>query len=154
MLLSVAEQPSVHSHIMCTPLSAISNILTSGIANIESAYVQRGVPFPSLDEPFQPSEFDDGDLMETTNLVLAAAAQLIAMLKPPHQTLGEGGMAVSNPIPLILDAYWFLSLALYDRKFRRSYCCKYSRDTTWRWTKCAFKFNDSSIYFRQTYYLL
>lgn len=95
MFSPVAEHPLVHPHIMSTPLSAISTILSSGIANIESAYVQRGVPFPSLDEPFRPSEFDDGALMETTNLVLAAAAQLIAMLKPPQQTLGEGGMAVS-----------------------------------------------------------
>lgn len=103
MLPPVSAQPSaVHSHNMSTPLSAISSILSSGIANIESAYFQRGVPFPSLDEPFQPCEFDDESLMETTNLVLAAAAQLIAMLKPPQQTLGEGGMAVSNPISLIM----------------------------------------------------
>lgn len=104
MFPQVSDQPSaVHSRNMSTPLSAISNILSSGIANIECAYVQRGVPFPSLDEPFQPSEFDDESLMATTNLVLAAAAQLIAMLKPPQQTLGEGGMAVSNPISLIID---------------------------------------------------
>lgn len=80
---------------MISQLSALSEIMSSGIATIEATYAKHGVSFPSLNDPFQPVSFDDSELMETTNHVISAASQLIAMLKPPHSTILEGGFAVS-----------------------------------------------------------
>jgi hypothetical protein len=82
---------------MTTPLSALSNILSSGIATIEGTYAKHGATFPSIDEPFRPGPLDDdGSLCETIDLVISAAAQLIALVKPPPRTIVESGLIVSG----------------------------------------------------------
>jgi len=67
---------------MSTPLSALSNLLSSGIATIESTYAKHGITFQSMDEPFQPAPFEDEALHQTIDHVIAAASQLIALVKP------------------------------------------------------------------------
>jgi hypothetical protein len=82
---------------MSTPLSALSNILSSGIATIESIYAQHGATFPSMDEPFQPGALDeDPELMKTISHVIAAASQLVALVKPPPRAAMENSMSVSD----------------------------------------------------------
>jgi hypothetical protein len=82
---------------MATPLGALSNLLSSGIAKIETTYAKHGVTFPSIDEPFHPGPLDgDEALSETVDLVIATAAQLVALVKPPPRTLAESGMSVSG----------------------------------------------------------
>jgi hypothetical protein len=82
---------------MVSPLSALSNILSSGIATIESTYAKQGTAFPSLDEPIQPTPFDeDRELLETIDHVIAAASQLIALVKPASRTIIESCFAVSD----------------------------------------------------------
>jgi hypothetical protein len=82
---------------MASPLSALSNLLSSGIAEIETTYAKHEVTFPSIDEPFHPGPLDgDEALNETVDLVIAAAAQLVALVKPPPRTLAESGMSVSG----------------------------------------------------------
>jgi len=81
---------------MASPLSALSSILSSGLATIESTYAKRGTTFPSLDEPFDLTAFeDDAKLMETVDHVIAAASQVIALVKPPRRTILEGAFSVS-----------------------------------------------------------
>lgn len=83
---------------MTSPLSALSNILSSGIATIESAYAKNGATFPSLDEPFKPPPFaEDALLSQTIDHVISAAAQLIMTVKPPQRTLVESSLSVSDP---------------------------------------------------------
>jgi hypothetical protein len=64
-----------------TPLSALSAIISSGVAEIESVYAARGAAYPSLDEPFRPDPMD-GVAQEAVNLIIAAASQLIATIRP------------------------------------------------------------------------
>jgi hypothetical protein len=81
---------------MASPLSALSGILSSGIATIESTYAAHGIVFPSLDEPFQPGPLDmDTKLLETIDLVIAAASHLIALVKPAPRTILESSFSVS-----------------------------------------------------------
>ena len=80
---------------MSTPLSALSSILSSGIATIESTYAKHGATFPSIDEPFRPAPFEDDEaLCQTIDHVIAAAAQLIALVKPPPRTVTESSLLV------------------------------------------------------------
>jgi hypothetical protein len=64
-----------------TPLSALSSIISSGVTEIESLYAARGAAHPALDEPFRPDPMD-GIAREAVNLVIAAASQLIATIRP------------------------------------------------------------------------
>lgn len=80
---------------MSTPLSALSNLISSGIATIESTYAKHGAAFPSMDEPFQPGPLDDDEALCTTiDHVISAATQLIALVKPPPRTVVECGFSV------------------------------------------------------------
>jgi hypothetical protein len=81
---------------MASSLSALSNILSSGIATIESTYAEHGATFPALDEPFKPGPLEnDTKLMETIDHVIAAASQLIALIKPAQRTIVESALSVS-----------------------------------------------------------
>jgi hypothetical protein len=84
---------------MATPLSALSKLISSGIVTIESTYAKHGADFPSIDEPFQPGPLDgDEALSETVDLVIAAAAQLIALIKPAPRTMIETACLVRGPV--------------------------------------------------------
>jgi hypothetical protein len=84
---------------MSTPLSALSNILSSGIAAIESTYAKHGATFPSMDEPFQPGLLEEDEMLcQTIDHVIAAASQLIALVKPAPRTVVEGACSVSDYI--------------------------------------------------------
>jgi hypothetical protein len=84
---------------MPTPLSALSDILSSGIAKIESSYAKHGATFPSIDEPFKPGPLDDDEaLSETIDHVIAAAAQLIALVKPAPRAAIENAFSVGDLI--------------------------------------------------------
>jgi hypothetical protein len=80
---------------MSSPLTALSQIISSGINTIEATYATHGATFPSIDEPFQPPAFNDPALVHPTNLVIAAAAQLIASLTHPASSILDGATAVS-----------------------------------------------------------
>jgi hypothetical protein len=82
---------------MSTLLSALSNILSSGIATIESTYAKHGATFPSMDDPFQPGILEEDEILcQTIDHVIAAASQLIALVKPPPRTAVESAFSVSD----------------------------------------------------------
>jgi hypothetical protein len=84
---------------MATPLSALSKLISSGIVTIESTYAKHGADFPSIDEPFQPGPLDgDEALRETVDIVISAAAQLIASIKPAPRTMIENACLVRGPV--------------------------------------------------------
>ena len=71
-----------------SPLAALAEIITQGAQTLESAYSKKGFSFPSLDEPFKPGPLDDDpDLGNTTRLIVAAAYQIIATVRPPMETI-------------------------------------------------------------------
>lgn len=75
-----------------TPLSALSNIISSGLSKIESTYSSQGVEFPSLDSPDLtpiPAALDTPEMTETIHHVIAAAAQIIATLRDPRLKVFE-----------------------------------------------------------------
>lgn len=73
-----------------SPLLALADIISSGVRTLDAAYAKEGVQFPSLDEPFRPGMPGlDGDpvLQQTTRLIVAAAAQIIASVRHPMETV-------------------------------------------------------------------
>lgn len=76
-------------------LTDLSKIIADGIAKIESAYTDHGTSYPTLDDPFAPPPFDDSALLEASALVISAASQLVASLRPPGLSLFEAAGSVS-----------------------------------------------------------
>jgi len=98
---------------MTSPLTALASIISSGVQTLESAYAKDGLNFPSLDDPFQPNHLTfDPALMDTTRLIVAAAAQIIATVRFPMETIQNDlmgmyttallGFAVEANVPDIL----------------------------------------------------
>ena len=73
---------------MSSPLAALAGIISQSVQTLESAYSKKGLSFPSLDEPFKPGPLDDDpDVGNTTRLIVAAACQIIATVRPPLETI-------------------------------------------------------------------
>ncbi|KAI0063823.1 S-adenosyl-L-methionine-dependent methyltransferase [Artomyces pyxidatus] len=91
---------------MTTPLKALATIISSSVQTLESAYSKKGVPFPSLDDPFQPiSLYNEHDVVTATNLIVAAAHQIIATVRQPMDTLFDyaPAMYTSAALGLAVD---------------------------------------------------
>ncbi|KAK7446999.1 hypothetical protein VKT23_014212 [Stygiomarasmius scandens] len=79
---------------MTSTLFKLAKIVSSGIEDIERVYSERELDYPSLDEPFLPSTFDDNSsLALQRQLVIAAAAQIIATLTAPIDVLKQSAMS-------------------------------------------------------------
>lgn len=86
---------------MTTPLFALANTLINGVLTLESVYAKNGSSFPSLDEPFVPNALDnDAVLAATTRLIVGAAAQIIATVRPPVETLQDYALSMYTPATL------------------------------------------------------
>ncbi|KAG6817814.1 hypothetical protein H0H87_003222 [Tephrocybe sp. NHM501043] len=86
---------------MATHLTELLNIITSGVQTLESAYAKDGQQYPSLDEPFRPIALDqDAALTEARRLIVAAAAQLIATVRSPVETLQDYAPGLYNTATL------------------------------------------------------
>jgi hypothetical protein len=76
--------------IMSCPLTALANIISSSVDVVTRAYSQKGLQFPDLDDPSQqPAPDMDPSLVEHKALIVAAAAQISAMIRPPVQSFTE-----------------------------------------------------------------
>ncbi|KAI0264107.1 S-adenosyl-L-methionine-dependent methyltransferase [Gloeopeniophorella convolvens] len=87
-------------------LSSLSFLISSNVHKVESAYSRKGIPFPSLDAPFQPGPLDnDPDVLEASRLIVAAATQLVAVIRPPMDTLFEyaSGVQMTASLGLMVD---------------------------------------------------
>ena len=90
---------------MTTPLLALANILVNGIITLESAYAKNGMAYPSLDDPYSPDSLDGDEVLENaTRVIIGAAAQIIATVRPPVETLQESSLAMYTPVSLGLAA--------------------------------------------------
>jgi hypothetical protein len=79
---------------MAGDLRTLALTILSGVDAIEATYSKAGVPLPSLDEPFSPSPLDgNAALIGAQRLVASAAAQIIAQVQQPLETLQESVMS-------------------------------------------------------------
>ena len=78
---------------MTEDLKKLGEIIAGSISTITSVCELRGEEFPSLKIPAQPSEFspngirNDHRILDAIALGVSAAAQLIATLQPPYESL-------------------------------------------------------------------
>jgi hypothetical protein len=92
--------------VMSTQLSTLATIISSGVQTLESAYARDGQTFPSLDDPFEPRSLDqDLALLETRRLIVAAAAQIIASVRMPAETILEStlGVCMTSTLGFVVD---------------------------------------------------
>jgi hypothetical protein len=93
------DHPVVRSSIatapMTCPLDALVKIISSQVDTLKSAYFKDGGSFPSIDDPFVPTPLDgDPIVREAKQLIVAAAAQLIATVRSPVEVLREAAPAM------------------------------------------------------------
>jgi hypothetical protein len=67
-------------------LTAILDIINTNVSAIQQIYSKHQTPIPSLSEPYEPLVFES-ELIDATNLAVAAATQLIAIIRPPAMNL-------------------------------------------------------------------
>jgi hypothetical protein len=88
-----------------SPLRLLGDLILQSIETIEARLEADSVAFPALDDPFVPQSKAESVLLETeimtaTNHIVAAASQLIAMVRPPVQTIMEDSLLVRLKIIL------------------------------------------------------
>lgn len=86
--------------IMNDSLTAIVSIINTSVQKLQSAYAQKGLTVPNLDEPYSPGYPDDAQTREAILLINAAATQLIATVKSPVDTILE--LAPNMYVPALL----------------------------------------------------
>lgn len=75
-------------------LRALYKIIGDGISVIEDSYAKEGTPLPDLDDPSPSKTPQDPAFSESTNLVIAAAYQLIANVRTPAASILVAGAGV------------------------------------------------------------
>ncbi|KAJ7250604.1 S-adenosyl-L-methionine-dependent methyltransferase [Mycena rebaudengoi] len=90
-----------------SPLAALSQLIATGVQTLEAAYEKQGIPYPSLDAPFQPTPLDfDPALFQTAHLIIAAASQLIATVRSPMETIQSytASLHTTSTLGFVVDA--------------------------------------------------
>ncbi|KAF8977536.1 S-adenosyl-L-methionine-dependent methyltransferase, partial [Cyathus striatus] len=88
-------------------LQSLTNVITSNLQVIEDSYTSNNLTVPTLDDLFLPTVLDtDPTLHEAKQLVVAAAAQLIATIRPPPETIAlyGTGMYTSVTLGIVVEA--------------------------------------------------
>ncbi|KIM79869.1 hypothetical protein PILCRDRAFT_790698 [Piloderma croceum F 1598] len=81
-------------------LAVLLNIINVNVSSIQQIYAKHGgTPIPSLSEPYKLLAFEP-ELVDATNLVTAAATQLVAILRPPITSLlaAVGGQHITTSL--------------------------------------------------------
>ncbi|KZV63584.1 S-adenosyl-L-methionine-dependent methyltransferase [Peniophora sp. CONT] len=91
-----------------TPLSALVDILSSNAKALESAYAEKELEYPSLDTAFSQDPLDkDANLAHAKRLIVAAAAQIIATVRTPMETVQEHATSAyaAASLNLVVDVH-------------------------------------------------
>ncbi|KAK7449180.1 hypothetical protein VKT23_013328 [Stygiomarasmius scandens] len=73
---------------MSDQLNVLASLISDGIADVNRIYKETGKPYPALDDPNAPPHISGNtQLQAATNIVLAAAAQLIDSLRKPSDVI-------------------------------------------------------------------
>ncbi|ETW80891.1 hypothetical protein HETIRDRAFT_154964 [Heterobasidion irregulare TC 32-1] len=90
---------------MASILKQLSDLIAASVHDIDAACDARGIPFPSLDEPFsEESERarQEQEVLSSIGIIVAAATQLIAVARVPSNYLLS--MVLQHTIPACLGA--------------------------------------------------
>ncbi len=71
-------------------LRTLGNLVSAAIDQIEQACVSQGKDLPTLDQPSNPQSeaiLLQPDVAKASNVIIAAASQLIAAVRPPTVSL-------------------------------------------------------------------
>lgn len=74
----------------CGDIVSLAALIASNVAAIQDACDARGIQLPSPSQPFKPHTIDpwaDASIMEASAIIVSAAAQLIAVVRPPTATI-------------------------------------------------------------------
>ncbi|KAL0960206.1 hypothetical protein HGRIS_011839 [Hohenbuehelia grisea] len=75
---------------MSSPLQLLSDIISTNIHALESAYAKAGLAPPNLNDPYSPSPLaSDVVVAHAAKLIIAAASQLIATVQSPLEVIQE-----------------------------------------------------------------
>ncbi len=88
---------------MSYTLRSFAEIILKNCDVLDAALEKRGVPVPSLDEPFTPgSDVTNGDpqLLATADLACRAALQLVQIIRVPQLTILQDAISVGQIIGL------------------------------------------------------
>lgn len=81
-------------------LKLLHTLIGQGIMDLEAAFDSRGFQYPSMQDPYQRSKSqelaEDDSLLNATNMIVAAADQLIASVRHPFATICDAAMSVSR----------------------------------------------------------
>ena len=109
-----------------TTLRALSNIISSGIQTLESAYSNKGISFPTLSDTFEPGPLDtDPAVNETTRTIVAAAYQIIATVRAPPESIQEYATGAYSTAALNLVVDLNIPNILQEAGARVRGCCSY-----------------------------
>lgn len=75
---------------MASPIVSLAELITFYVDKIDRSCVAHNVQMPSLDSPITPESeqpWTHPDILEAAEYVVAAAAQLIAIVRPSSATL-------------------------------------------------------------------
>ncbi|KAF5377266.1 hypothetical protein D9615_006423 [Tricholomella constricta] len=90
------------------PLRALVETILFGIETLEAVHSSHGIPYPSLDDPNQSMTALDGDeaVENATQLIVTAAAQLIATARKPIDTVQNYalGMYLTTSLGFAVEA--------------------------------------------------
>jgi len=85
LFLSIMNTPDTISL-----LRTLSKIISDGVDKIDQSCTQSQLKFPSLDEPFTPAHHAshlDPQISEAVSIIVAAAAQITAIVRPAPVSL-------------------------------------------------------------------
>ncbi|KII89666.1 hypothetical protein PLICRDRAFT_108610 [Plicaturopsis crispa FD-325 SS-3] len=91
-----------------TTMASLAKLISESVTKIETNCAQRGVQLPTLDDPFSPESEaprNDPEILDATAKIVAAAAQLIALVRPAPSSLVTASlqMHVSSALRVALQ---------------------------------------------------
>ena len=133
-----ASPDSLSLSIMNTPdtislLRTLSKTISDGVDKIDQSCTRLQLKFPSLDEPFTPANQShlDPQISEAVSIIVAAAAQITAIVRPAPVSLLTSAAQVCGLLVLweINWSYTCWFVVWCSRSNSYCYCDKYSGDT-------------------------
>lgn len=83
-------------------LRQLHDLIGTSLSTIEKAYSNASVAYPSLDDVYDPTSQEEKllfhpEVANASSLLVSAAEQIIASIKPPQITLSDNLMAYQLP---------------------------------------------------------
>ncbi|KAK7065068.1 O-methyltransferase [Favolaschia claudopus] len=86
-----------------SPLRLLVELISNNVEALETRLFSEGLQFPLLADPYDPKNpverllSENPAMLEATSVIVAAASQLVAMVRSPVQTMMEGSLLFHLP---------------------------------------------------------